>query len=86
MFSFLSDLLRWFGQGLLTPPFGRPALYIQYVTEPGDSCGKINPFLPTRCRPTIEHSLTAGDAQRQWLQARLPDGHQPQCPFSACSP
>jgi hypothetical protein len=44
-------------------------LYIQYVTEPGDSCGKINPFLPARCRPTIEHSLAAGDAQRQWLQA-----------------
>ncbi len=57
-------------------------LYIQYVTEPGDSCGKINPFLPTRCRPTVKHSLAAGDAQRQWLQARLPHGHQPQCPFS----
>jgi hypothetical protein len=24
MFPFLSDLLRWFGQGLPTPPFGRP--------------------------------------------------------------
>jgi len=21
-------------------------LYIQYVTEPGDFCGEINPFLP----------------------------------------
>ncbi len=49
-------------------------LYIQYVTEPGDSCGKINPFLPTRCRPTVEHSLAAGNAQPQWLQAYLPDG------------
>ena len=44
-------------------------------------CGKINPFLPTRSRPAVEHSLATGDAQRQWLQ-RLPDGHQPQCPFS----
>ncbi len=45
--------------------------YIQYVTKPGDYCGKINPFLLTRCRPTVEHSLAAGDAQRRWLQARL---------------
>jgi len=29
----------------------------------------------------VEHSLSAGDAQRQWLQARLPDGHQPQYQF-----
>jgi hypothetical protein len=54
------------------------------VTFPstGDSRGKINPFLPTRCRPTVEHSLAAGDAKRQWLQAHLPNGHQPQCLFS----
>ena len=45
------------------------SVYTQYVTEPSDSCGKINLFLPTRCRPTVEHSLAAGDAQRQWLQA-----------------
>ncbi len=44
---------------------------IQYVTKPGDSRGKINPFLPTRCRPTVKHSPAAGDAQRLWLQARL---------------
>ena len=25
------------------------------------------------------HSLVAGGAQRHWLQACLPDGHQPQC-------
>src|SRR5271166_4399354 len=61
-------------------------LYIQYVTEPGDSCGKINPFLLTRCRPTVDHSLVAGGAQRQSLQSRLPDGHTAQCLFSACSP
>jgi hypothetical protein len=55
---------------------------IQYVTEPGDRFGQIKLFLNTRCRPTVEHPLAAGDAQRQWLQARLPDGHQPQCRFS----
>ena len=26
--------------------------YIHYITEPGDSCGQINLFLPTRRRPT----------------------------------
>ena len=59
---------------------------IHYVTEPGNSCGKIKPFFPTRHRPTVDHSLVAGDAQRQWLQARLPDGHTAQCLFSTCSP
>src|SRR5271157_4998237 len=27
---------------------------------------------------TADHSLVAGGAQRQWLQARLPDGHRAQ--------
>ena len=40
---------------------------------------KINPFLPTRRRPTVDHSLGAGDAQRQWVRACLPDGQKPQC-------
>jgi hypothetical protein len=43
---------------------------------------KIDPFSPTRRRPTLDHSLVAGGAQRQWLQACLPDGHRPQCPSS----
>src|SRR5271157_2962638 len=43
----------------------RAGRLFQYVTEPGNFCGKINPSLPTRCRPTVEHSLAAGDAQRQ---------------------
>ena len=33
-----------------------------------DSCGQINPFLPARRRPTVDHSLVAGGAQRQGLQ------------------
>src|SRR5208337_2745502 len=67
------------GKDRTGPDLHERPLYIQYVTEPGDSCGKIDPFLATRCRPTVERSVAVGDAQRQWLQARLPDGHQPQC-------
>ena len=43
-------------------------------------------FFPTRRRPTVDHSLVAGGAQRQWLQACLPDGHKPQCLFSLALP
>ena len=60
----------------------RTTPYIHYITEPGDSCGQINLFLPTRRSPTVDHSLVAGGAQRQWLRACLPDGHQPQWPSS----
>ena len=52
-------------------------LYIEYVTEQGDSCGKIKPFFPTRRRRTPGHSLVARGAQRQSLQACLPDGAMP---------
>src|SRR5271157_5503935 len=41
----------------------------QYGTEPGGFFGQINPFLPTRRLPTVDHSLCAGGAQRQCLQA-----------------
>src|SRR5208283_1199395 len=50
----------------------------QYVTEPGDSCGEINPFLPTRRRSTVDHSLVLRGAQGHPLQACLPDGHPAQ--------
>jgi len=49
----------------------RPYQYvteIQYVTEPGNFFGQIHPFLPARRRPTVDHSLVAGGAQRQGLQ------------------
>src|SRR5271157_3436060 len=42
--------------------------------------------LPARRRLTVDHSLVAGAAQRQWLQACLPDGHKPQCPSTPCPP
>src|SRR5271157_4433692 len=51
---------------------------ISLFTEPGDSCGQINPFSPTRRHPTIDYSLVAGDAQRHQLQACLPYGHHAQ--------
>ena len=41
----------------------------QYATKPGDSCGQINPFFLARRRPTVDHSLVAGGAQRQSLQS-----------------
>ena len=37
---------------------------------------KLIRFFPTRRRPTVDHSLVAGAARRQWLQACLPDGHK----------
>ena len=58
---------------------GRADPLFLLCTEPGDSCGKSKPFPSTRRRPTVDHYLVAGGAQRQWLQACLPDGHQPQC-------
>jgi hypothetical protein len=51
----------------------------QYVTKPGDCCGQIDPFLPTRCRTTVEHSIVAGGAQCQWLQECLPNEHKAHC-------
>ena len=41
---------------------------------------RTNQSVPPRSPPrTVDHSLVAGGAERQWLQACLPDGHQPQC-------
>jgi len=64
---------RRIGKDRTGPNLEEWPFYMQYVTESGDCCGKIDPFLPTRCPPTVDHSLAAGDAQRQWLQARLPE-------------
>ena len=62
-------------------PISTSAPSISFFTEPGDSCGQINPFSPTRRHPTIDYSLVAGDAQRHQLQACLPHGHHAQCLF-----
>ena len=52
----------------------RAAPLFQYVTEPGDFYGQNNLFLSTRRRSPVDRSLVAGGAQRQRLQACLPDG------------
>jgi len=50
-----------------------------------DSCGQINPSSPlAAARPTLDHSLVAGGAQRQGLQTCRPYAHQPECLFSRC--
>src|SRR5271157_6150183 len=64
----------------------RVVVYIQYVTEPGNCFGQLNPFFLARRRPTVDHSLVAGGPQRQGLQTGRPDAHQTQCLFSPCSP
>ncbi len=47
---------------------------------------KLIRFFPTRRHPIVDHSLVPRGAQRQWLQACVPDGHQPQCMFSLYPP
>ncbi len=42
----------------------RPLLF-QYVTEAGGSSDKINSLLPTRRRPTVDHSLVASGTNRR---------------------
>ncbi len=45
--------------------------FFQYGTKPGDPYGKIHPFSLARRRWTVDHSLAAGGAQRQWLPGTL---------------
>jgi hypothetical protein len=56
------------------PDLDERIIYTQYVTEPGNFFGQINPFLPARRRPTVDHSLMAGGAQRHFpcLRATMP--------------
>ncbi len=67
-----------------TGPISTSGPSISLFTEPGDSCGQINPFRLTRCRSPVDRSLMARAARRQWLQVCLPDGYQPQCLSSRC--
>ena len=73
------------GKGRTGSDLDERPVYIEYVTKPGDSYGKINPFPPLASAQPL-HSLVAGGTQRQSLQACLPDDHTAQCLFSACSP
>src|SRR5271157_4141433 len=60
-----------------SPPAPPPATRILAALEwwsSARSLEKSNPFFLARRRWTVDHSLAAGDSQRQWLQACLPDG------------
>ncbi len=78
----LPDTDSRIGKDRTGPDLEERPLYIQYVTEPGNLFGKINPFLPARRRPTVDHSLVAGGAQRQGGSRRA--GRMP-ISRSACS-
>ncbi len=54
------------------------------LVEIREESRQIHPLLPTRRRSSVDRSLVAGGARRQWLQACLPDGHTTQCLFSPC--
>ncbi len=67
----------------LSPTVGLPKTERDPISTSGASIFSMSPnqaipteklirFFPTRRRPTVDHSLVAGDAQRQWLQACLP--------------
>src|SRR5271165_4837518 len=76
----------------LTPTAELPRILRGPITPTGPPLYSMSPdgrflrinqsVLSARRRPTVDHSLVAGGAQRQWLQACLPDGHKPQCMFS----
>ena len=55
------------------PDLDEQVVYIQHVTEPGKSFGQINPFLPARHRPLVDHSLSRPEA----LNARGAEGERP---------
>jgi len=59
----LPDTDRRIAKGRTRPDLDERAVYIQYVTETGDSCGKFKVFLPARRRSTVDHSLVARSAQ-----------------------
>ena len=44
------------------PDLDERPLYIECITEPGDSCGEISPLFLARRRRTLDHSLLAGGA------------------------
>ena len=60
---------RRIGKDRTGPDLDERPLYLSMSPKQAIPAEKINPFLPTRCRPTVDHSLAAEDAQRQWLQA-----------------
>ena len=53
------------------------------ICLPADSPATGHHSLATR-RPTVDHSLVAGGARRQWLQTCVPVDRQPKCLHSRC--
>ena len=68
--------MTFFAAGVIAPC--RLIVHIQYVTEirhvtePGNFFGQIPPFLPARRRPTVDHSLAAGDARQRPVASEAP--------------
>ena len=64
-----------------------PTILVCHRTTRFLRTNQMNPFLLARRRPTVNCSVVGGGAQRQQLQACLPDGHQSRCLFfSPCFP
>ena len=65
---------RRIGKDRTGPDLDERPHYIHYVTDAGNFFEQINPFLPARRRPTVDHSLVAGGAQRHFpcLRATMP--------------
>jgi len=65
----LPDADRRIGEDRTGPDLVEWPLYIQYVTEPGDSCGKVNPFFPFAAAKPLTilswpKALNAGSSKR----------------------
>jgi hypothetical protein len=60
---------RRVGKDRTGPDLDEHPLYLSMSPKQAIPADKINPFLPTRRRPTVDHSLVAGGAQGHWLQA-----------------
>ncbi len=69
-----TDTNRRFVKERTGPDRDEQPLCIEYDTEPDDPFGQIKIFLPARRSSTVDRSLAAGGAQRQWVQACLPVG------------
>jgi len=63
-------------------PISTSTPFLSVWHQTGRSLRKNQSVCPRSPPLTVEYSLAAGGAQRQWLQACLPDGHKPQCLLS----
>ncbi len=81
-----TDTNRRFVKERTGPDRDEQPLCIEYDTEPDDPFGQIKIFLPARRRSTVDRSLAAGGAQRQWVRACLLSAlDRSPCPLSPVS-